>query len=212
MTDPTWEDAAAALAKAPAPVPALETTEGVPSIMAALVCAECKQSLVLQVHLIDEEVEQGEGDTSAGVKRLGLFEREFPCYQVLGDDVPGGERERIDLVIAVKEDAKLPSKDGWIDNPKALGQGLHLSECTGWPGKEPDLDTAWFRGYTRRAAHCAECKADVAYLFEPDAMYFILYVGTNASGKGNGNAFGMIPFWGLRVAQTRVGEFAQPQI
>jgi hypothetical protein len=195
MTDPTWEDE---FARASLPEPLLC---GDLDCSAALVCAECKAVLVLQEHLLEDKFEQGEG--KGWSYPLDVFEKEYTCYQVLDDAGADGERERHDLVVAVKEEGKLPSKNGWIENPKAKGQGLQLSECKGWPGRDEDLDYTWFRGYKKRVAHCAQCKAEVAWLFEPDAIYFLAYVAMDASGKGNGNAFGMVPFWGLKVTAVR---------
>ncbi|KAG8465130.1 hypothetical protein KFE25_012493 [Diacronema lutheri] len=205
MTDPTWEDTWANASKAAAPAPLVCADA---ACEAALVCAECKTALVLKAHMLEERIEQGDG--AGWSYDLELFDRDYTCYQVVEDGGPNAAtRERVDLVLAVKEDAQLPSKDGWIDNPKALGQSLQLSEAVGWPGKTPDLDLAWFKGYTRRAAHCSQCKADVAFLFEPDAIFFLTYVATDVAGKGNGNAFGMVPFWGLRLTQVRP-RFASP--
>lgn len=198
MTDPTWEEQFAGLGKASLAEPLLC---GDLNCAAALVCAECKAVLVLQEHLLVDTFEQGEG--KGWSYPLDVFEKEYTCYQVLDDAGADGERERHDLIVAVKEESKLPSKNGWIDNPKAKGQGLQLSECKGWPARDEDLDFTWFRGYKKRAAHCAQCKTEVAWLFEPDAIYFLTYVATDASGKGNGNAFGMVPFWGLKVTAVR---------
>lgn len=179
MTDPTWEDTWANASKAAAPAPLVCADA---ACEAALVCAECKTALVLKAHMLEERIEQGDG--AGWSYDLELFDRDYTCYQVVEDGGPNAAtRERVDLVLAVKEDAQLPSKDGWIDNPKALGQSLQLSEAVGWPGKTPDLDLAWFKGYTRRAAHCSQCKADVAFLFEPDAIFFLTYVATDVAGK-----------------------------
>jgi hypothetical protein len=197
MTDPTWEDQWERVkAKVPAP---LCTSSDAP----ALVCSECSTALVLQAHLLEEKMELGEGKGWA--YGLDLFEQEYTCYQVLLDGPTPGESKRYDLVLAAQEHSKLPSKSGWIDNPKALGQGLQLSEARVSSGRDSDvnLDHEWFRGYTKRPAHCPTCMAEVAWLFEPDALYFLTSVATDLSGKGNGDAFGMVPFWGLRVTETR---------
>lgn len=165
----------------------------------ALLCAECENVLVLESHLLDSRIEQGDG--RGAPRPLELFGREFPCYEILVD-----ADERYSLIRAQQEQKRLPSKNGWIVNPLALGQGLEMSESLGWPKRQPstdELERAWFKGYHERAAHCAKCKADVAFLFEPDSIFFLTYVGTQASGKGNGDAFGMVPFWGVQAAKVR---------
>mmetsp|Transcript_12097 Transcript_12097/g.35785 ORF Transcript_12097/g.35785 Transcript_12097/m.35785 type:complete len:268 (+) Transcript_12097:23-826(+) len=162
----------------------------------ALVCAECKHVLVLASHLTEPPVGQGDGQGPA--RTVQVLGEDRQLYTVYFDD----HENSLELIVAKCEQEELPSGDGWVENPEAVGQGLSLDpKDKGTSTRSEDLQRAWFRGHTRKAARCEECLAGpVAYLLEPDLAFSISTIAEQALGA----TMGMIAFWGVDASKVIV--------
>lgn len=212
MTDPTWEDEWARKAEGdacPAPsaegkmqstciacVPPHEDTPVPAGAVPALVCIGCGGPIVLKMHLTKARTEQG----TPASHSTSLFGEEVTVYTMLDAD----HREHR-LVVADKENDTLPSKDGWVANPLAEGQGLQVAQgATTLDDEDEDDDddgavASWFRGHSRTPASCKGCGAPVGWLFEPDAMFAL----ANLMNQELGATVGLVPFYGVRLELVR---------